>query len=243
MSQSIGVILGILWSLLILLLKIARDTILCLQRLHKAKILYRDVYINNIICTLKKGDIIFLEDGACVSANTPILLAGDKDSGFASFLNDYNFVVYTSESSSMTTLIGTWAFIAPSRLLKWVVHHADQDVVSVLLCVLWMACFEPVERSSLDNKPERPNNTPTLFPNPNTQHTYALRTRPTPKLINKDQTNSRSAQPNAFTPSRTVPSLDPKHLHIRWSSNDVLDSKSVALKHPWSIFKFFMPLF
>lgn len=243
LSRSIGVPLGMLRPPPILLLKIARDIIVCLQRLHKAGILHRDVSINNIMCTLKKGDNIVLEGGACVSANAPTLLAGGKDSGLAAFLNDYDLAVYASEASGMTTLTGTWAFIAPSRLLRWGVHHAHQDVVSVLLCVLWMACLEPVERSSLENKPERPNNTPTSFPNPSTQHTYALRTRPTPKSINKGRTNSGSAQPDASAPSRTVPSLDAKHPHIRWSSNDALDSKSLALRHPWGIFKFFTPPF
>ena len=147
----------------ILLLKIARDTIACLQHLCKAEILHRDVSINNIMCILKKGDNIVLEGGACVLATVPTLLPGGKDSGLAAFLNNYNLAVYASEASGMTTLTCTWAFIAPSRLLRWGVHHAYQDVVSVMLCVLWMACLEPVERSSSENKPERPNNTPTSF--------------------------------------------------------------------------------
>lgn len=243
MSRSIGVPLGMLRPPPFLLLKIARDTIGCLQRLRKAGILHRDVSINNIMCTLKKGDNIVLEDGACVAANAPTSLASGNDSGLAAFLNDYDVAVYASEASGLTTLTGTWAFIAPSRLLGWGVHHAHQDVVSVILCVLWMACLEPVERSSLENKPERPNTTITSFPNPNTQHTYALRTRPTPNSINKGRPNSRSAQPGASAPSRTVPSLDSKHPHIRWSSNDALDFKDAALRRPWDIFKFFTPPF
>lgn len=223
-SRSIGVPFGMLRPPPILLLKFARDTIMCIWRLHEAGILHRDVSINNIMCTLKKGDNIVLEGGACVSATASTLLVGGKDSGLAAFLNDYDLAVYASEASGMTTLIGTWAFIALSRLLRWGVHHAHQDIVSVILCVLWMACLEPVERNSLENKPERSNTITTSFPNLSSQHTYALRTRPTPKSINKDQTNSRSAQPGASASSRT--SLDPKHPHIRWSSNDALDSKS-----------------
>lgn len=239
-SRSIGVPLGMLRPPPILLLKIARDTIECLQRLRKAGILHQDVSINNIMCTLKKGDNIVLESGACVSATAPTLLVGGKDSGLAAFLNDYNLVVYASEASGLTALTGTWAFIAPSRLRKWGVYHAYQDVVCVMLRVLWMACLEPVERSSLENEPERPNTTPNSFPNPSTQHTYALRTRPIPKSINKTITNRQSG---ASAPSRTVLSLDPKHPHIRWSSNNALAHKSNALSHPWGIFKFFTPPF
>lgn len=243
MSRSVGVPLGMLRPPPILLLKIARDTIVCLQRLHKAGILHRDVSINNIMCTLKKGDNIVLEGGACVSANSPTLLAGGQDSGLAAFLNDYDLAVYSSEASGLTTLTGTWAFIAPSRLRNWGVHHAHQDVVSVVLCVLWMACLEPVERSSLENTPERPNTTATSFPNPSTQHNYALRTRPTPKSINNERTNSRSAQPGASTPRRTEPPIDPQHPHIKMSSNDALLFKSDVLRHPWPTFKFFTPPF
>lgn len=85
LSQSIDVPFGMLRLLPILLLKIARDIIVCLQRLHKAEILHWDVSINNIMCTLKKGDNIVLESGAYVSANTPTLLAGGKDSGLLHF--------------------------------------------------------------------------------------------------------------------------------------------------------------
>ncbi|MCJ1349441.1 hypothetical protein MMC31_007681 [Peltigera leucophlebia] len=242
-SQSIGVPLGILWPPPFLLLKIARDTIECLQSFHKVGILHRDVSINNIMCTLKKGDNIVLESGACVSANAPTLLADGQDKGLAAFLNDYDLAVYASEASGLKTLTGTWAFIAPSRLRGWGVYHAHQDVVSVVLFVLWMACLEPVERSLLENKPERLNTTPTSFPNPSTQHNHDLRTRPTPMSKSKGQTNSGSAQPGASASSRTVPSLDPKHPHIRWTSNDALEFKETALSNPWDIFKFFTPLF
>lgn len=228
-SQSIGVPLGMLRPPLFLLLKIARDTIECLRSLHKAEILHRDVSINNTMCTLKKGDNIVLEGGACVSANAPTLLAGGQDCGLAAFLNDYDLAAYASEASSLTTLIGTWAFIAPSRLRKWGVHHAHQNVVSVVLWILWMACLESVERSPLENKPEYPNSTPISFPNPSTQHTYAMHTRPTPKSINKDRTNSRSG---ASATSTTLLPLDPQHPHIRWSSNNPLAHKSDALSHP-----------
>ena len=114
----------------------------------------------------------------------------------------------------MTTLTGTWAFIAPSRLWKWGVHHAHQDVVSVMLCIFWMACLEPVERNLLENKPEHPNTTPTSLPNPSSQHNYTLRTRPIPRSINKEPTNSRSTTSGASTPNKTVPSLDPNYPHI-----------------------------
>lgn len=106
-----------------------------------------------------------------------------------------------------------------------------------------MVCLELVKKSLLENKPERLNTTHTLFPNPNIQYTYTLHIKPNPKSINKGQTSSGSVQLGASAPSKTIPSLDLKHFHIRWSSNDALNSKSVALRHLWGIFKFFTPSF
>lgn len=91
---------------------------MCLQRLHKTGILHQNISINNIIYILKKSNNIVLENGACVLTNVPTLLTGSKDSGFAVFLNDYNFAVYTSKAFDIITLIGTWAFIALTKLLK-----------------------------------------------------------------------------------------------------------------------------
>lgn len=243
MSRSIGVPLGMLRPPPFRLLQIARDIIVCLQRLHEGRILHRDVSINNIMCTLKKGDNIVLEGGACVSANAPTLLAGGKSSGLEAFLNDYDLAVYASEASGMTTLTGTWAFIAPSRLRKWGVHHAHQDVVSVMLCVLWMACLEPVERNLIENKVEHPKTISSSLPNLSAQHNYTLRTRPTPKPIKKKRTASRSTSSGASAPSSALPSVDLNHPHIQWSSNSALVFKSDALSHPWGIFKFFTPPF
>ncbi|MCJ1349171.1 hypothetical protein MMC31_007407, partial [Peltigera leucophlebia] len=104
---------------------IARDIIVTLERLHKVDILYRDVSINNIMCTLKKGESIVLEGDAHITAKGPTLLAGRKDSVREAFLNDYDLATYASEASGMNTLTGTWAFIAPSRLEKWDDHHAQ----------------------------------------------------------------------------------------------------------------------
>ena len=118
------------------LLQIARDITMTLERLHKASILHRDVSINNIMCTLKKGDSIVLEGSARITAKGPTLLAGRKDGGHEAFLNDYDLASYASEAFGMTTLTGTWAFIAPSRLQKWGDHHAHQDVVSVIFCII-----------------------------------------------------------------------------------------------------------
>lgn len=58
------------------------------------------------MCTLKKNDNIVLESGACVSATTQTLLTGGKNNGFATFLNNYNLIVYVFEASGLTTLTG-----------------------------------------------------------------------------------------------------------------------------------------
>lgn len=107
LSQSISVPFSMLWPPPILLLKIAQDIIVCLQRLHKAGILHWYISINNKIWTLKKGNNIVLEIDACVLANAPSLPRGGKDNGLATFLNDYDLVVYASEASGLTTLTGT----------------------------------------------------------------------------------------------------------------------------------------
>lgn len=197
-----------------------------LERLHEVKILHRDVSINNIMCTLKQGESIILEGGAHITAKDPTLLAGRKESGREAFLNDYDLASYTSEASGMTTLTGTWAFIAPSRLRKWGNHHAHQDVVSVQLCILWMACLEPVERILEEDRP-KPHNT-TI--NSHNQHKFTLRTRP-PK--SNSQTSISSSLARKTTP------LEPAHPHIKMSSDDALIYKADLLRHPLAVTTFF----
>lgn len=70
------------------------------------------------MCILKKGNNIVLENDTCISANVLILLVGNKNNGLAAFLNDYNLIVYASEALGIATLIGIWAFITPSKLLR-----------------------------------------------------------------------------------------------------------------------------
>ncbi|MCJ1346607.1 hypothetical protein MMC31_004825 [Peltigera leucophlebia] len=123
MSKSIGVPLIILRPPPLRLLQIARDIIVTIKRLHEVDILHCNVSINNIMCTLKKGENIVLEGDAHITAKGPTLLAGRPDSRREVFLNDYDLATYASEASGMTTLTGTWAFIAPSRLEEWGAHH------------------------------------------------------------------------------------------------------------------------
>lgn len=76
------------------------------------------------------------------------------------------------------------------------VYHAHQDVVSVMLCVLWMACVEPMERNLRieENEPE-PLTSPLVS---NSQHNYTLRTRPISKSINHERANSRTTTTGSF---------------------------------------------
>lgn len=235
MSKSVGVPLSMVRPPPLRLLKVARDIIVTLERLHTAGILHRDVSINNIMCTLKKGEHIVLESGERITAKSSTLLAGEKDSGLEAFLNDYDLATYAAEASGMKTLTGTWAFIAPSRLQNWGVHHAHQDVVSVMLCVIWMACVEPIERNLEENKPE-PLTSP---PVSNSQHKYTLRTRPIPKSINHERANSRTTTFGSSGPRKTIPPLDRKHPHIAFCSDIALELKSYMLAHPHAIMKFF----
>ena len=236
MSKSIGVPLSMVRPPPFRLLKVARDIIMTLKRLHKAGILHRDVSINNIMCTLKKGEHIVLDSGESITAKSSTVLAGGKDSsGLEGFLNDYDLATYAAKASGMKTLTGTWAFIAPSRLQNWGVHHAHQDVVSVMLCVLWMACVEPIERNLEESKPE-PLTSPPVF---NSQHNYTLRTRPIPKSINHERANSRTTTTGSSVPRKTVPPLDPNHPHIKFCSDDAFYYKQHTLGHPHRIMKFF----
>lgn len=227
-SKSIGVPLIVLRPPPFRLLQIARDIIVTLERLHDENILHRDVSVNNIMCTLKQGESIVLEGGAHVTAKGPTLLAGRKDTAREAFLNDYDLATYRSEASGMTTLTGTWAFIAPSRLEKWGDHHAHQDVVSVVLCIIWMACLEPVERILEEDRPESHE---TTVPCHNQQR-FALRPRPI-------STNNRSAKSNPPLISKKNPSLEHDHPHIRMNSNDAVLFKSHILARPWKVMKFF----
>lgn len=79
-SKSIGVPLSMVWPPPFQPLKVARDIIVTLKRLHKSKILYHNISINNIMCTLKKGKLIVLESGKSITAKSLILLADGKDS-------------------------------------------------------------------------------------------------------------------------------------------------------------------
>lgn len=107
MSKSISIPLSMVWPLPFRFLKVVRDIIMTLKQLHKAKILYRDVSINNLISILKKGEHIILESGASIIAKSSILLVGGKDSGLETFLNDYNLATYMTKSLGMKTLTGT----------------------------------------------------------------------------------------------------------------------------------------
>lgn len=48
-------------------------------------------------------------------------------------LKEYNLAIYESEAARLTTLTGTWVFIATSRLQAWSCHHANQDAASIML--------------------------------------------------------------------------------------------------------------
>lgn len=231
MSKSIGVPLSVLRPPPFRLLQIAEDIIVTLERLHEANILHRDNSINNIMCTLKKGESIILEGGAHITAKGPTLLAGRKDSGREAFLNDYDLASYASEASGMTTLTGSWAFIAPSRLQKWGDHHAHQDVASVISCIIWTACLEPVATILEEDRPERHKTTLTSH----NQRRFALRTNP-PKPIS---TNTRTTKSSSSLFSKTTPSLERTHPHIKMSSDDALMFKVYTLCQPWEIMNFF----
>lgn len=73
-SKSIGIPLSIVWPLPFQLLKVTKDIIMTLKWLHKAEISYYNISINNIICTLKKGQYIILKNVANITVKSSTLL-------------------------------------------------------------------------------------------------------------------------------------------------------------------------
>lgn len=118
-SRSIGVPLSVVRPPPYRLLKVARDIIVTLKRLHKAGILHHDILINNIMCTLKKGKHIVLENGASITAKSSTLLASEKNSGLEAFLNDYDLATYAAKVSGMKKLTyGHLGIHCPKPVIK-----------------------------------------------------------------------------------------------------------------------------
>lgn len=135
----------------------------------------------------------------------------------------------------MTTLTGTWAFNTSSRLKKWVDYYTYQDVISVIFCIIWIACLKPVKRMLEEDKPEHHKTTLTSH----NQQRLDFRTKP-PKPIN---TNTQSAKSNSSLFSKLNSSVNSDHSCNKTNSNDSLIFKTHTLVNPKKVMKFFTALF
>lgn len=57
--------------------------------------------------TLKNGEHIILESGACITAKFSILLGDRKNSELEIFLNNYNLVTFKTKAFGMKIVTGT----------------------------------------------------------------------------------------------------------------------------------------
>ena len=131
MSRSIGVPLGMLRLPPFQLLQIARDIIVCLQRLHEARILHWDVSINSIMCTLKMGENIVLEGGASrASFLSATLRASDIPHNSASNISLFlpRAVVWIFHPLEKIFLHTTATPVPPKSSLDPSTHNAESDL-------------------------------------------------------------------------------------------------------------------
>ena len=108
------------------------------------QVLHRDISISNIILSVCKRDVILLNNECFVRARKDtrwgwsgrIIIATPIDLDLSSMGQD---------QTNLKTLTGHMAFIAPSVIFEYETHrHLHQDVVSTLLCFLWMICAPPL---------------------------------------------------------------------------------------------------
>lgn len=76
-----------------------------LRHLYKVDILYCDISIINIMCTLKKGENIILKTNVDINTKSPTLLVVKKNKVHETFLNDYDLTTYVSNVFGITILI------------------------------------------------------------------------------------------------------------------------------------------
>lgn len=108
------------------------------------RVLHRDISISNIIVSVPKGDVILLDNKCFVRARQDTRWGGSGRNITAAPI-DLDLSSMGQDRTNLKTLTGHMAFIAPSVLLEYGSHrHLHQDVVSTLLCFMWMLCAPPL---------------------------------------------------------------------------------------------------
>lgn len=108
----------------------------------KERVLHRDISVTNILVSIPKGTPIHLDGKTFVRARDSTRWDGDHGAECviaAPF--DLDLACVVGKKSNLSALTGTMAFLAPSALLNWGdERHLHQDIVSCLLCLIWMVC-------------------------------------------------------------------------------------------------------
>ena len=108
----------------------------------KERVLHRDISVTNILVSIPKGAPIHLDDKIFVRAWESTRWDGDHGTERVTAAPfDLDLVSVVGKSNNLSALTGTMAFLAPSALSNWGDdRHLHQDIVSFLLCLIWMVC-------------------------------------------------------------------------------------------------------
>lgn len=91
-----------------------------------------------------KGDVILLDNECFVRARQDTRRAG-SGKNIAAAPIDLDLSSMGQNRTNLKTLTGDMAFIAPSVILEYGTHRQlHQDIVSALLCFMWMLCAPPL---------------------------------------------------------------------------------------------------
>lgn len=107
------------------------------------RVLHRDISVSNIVSACK-GDVILLDNECFVRARQDTRWSG-SGKNIAAAPIDLDLSSMGQDRTNLKTLTGHMAFIAPSVILEYGTHrHLHQDIVSTLLCFMWMLCAPPL---------------------------------------------------------------------------------------------------
>lgn len=112
----------------------------------KERVLHRDISVTNILVSIPKGAPIHLDDKTFVRARESTRWDGDHGAERVTAAPfDLDLASVVGKRSNLSALTGTMAFLAPSALSNWGDdRHLHQDIVSCLLCLIWMVCQPPL---------------------------------------------------------------------------------------------------
>ncbi len=110
----------------------------------RERVLHRDISVANILVSIPKGTPIHLDDKNFVRAGEFTRWDGGHGAERVTAAPfDLDLACVMGKKSNLSALTGTMAFLAPSALLNWGdERHLHQDIVSCLLCLIWMV-YQP----------------------------------------------------------------------------------------------------